>query len=175
MVLIPSNEAISQACCPPAPPKLANLMYGMKSRAVCSVMMLWPYICKEDAYPFASVSARIGRHMVSLATLMNLCTLHSFRDTVWGVGLHAPINNFVQTEDFRRIFVDALRKFFELPAGCSLVQRFFLRLAKYLWEVVRDKPPKQQVCVGHCQRATFSTSHNGSCLQSTGDGNSSYL
>ena len=29
-------------------------------------------MCEEVAYPFASVNARIGRHIVSLATLMNL-------------------------------------------------------------------------------------------------------
>ncbi len=76
MVSMPSNEAISQACCPPAPPKLASLGVSYEI-SVCPVRMLWPYICEEVAYPFASVSARIGRHIVSLATLMNLSTLSS--------------------------------------------------------------------------------------------------
>ena len=40
-------------------------------------------MCEEVAYPFASVSARIGRHIVSLATLMKLSALRH------GVGRHA--------------------------------------------------------------------------------------
>lgn len=48
---IPKDLAIEHACCPPAPPKHASTW-----RAV--------------SWPLASVSALIGRHIVSLATVM---------------------------------------------------------------------------------------------------------
>jgi hypothetical protein len=37
-------------------------------------------MCEEVAYPLASVNARIGRHIVSLATLMNLGSAFSNDD-----------------------------------------------------------------------------------------------
>ena len=49
---IPRDRAMEQACWPPAPPKQAKT---------------W----REVSWPLASVSALIGRHMVSLATVMN--------------------------------------------------------------------------------------------------------
>lgn len=72
---MPSSFAISQACCPPAPPKLANLF--RRESQLC-----WPllsashatYTCFPVACPLASVRARMGLHMVSFATLMNLPT-----------------------------------------------------------------------------------------------------
>ena len=130
-----------------------------------SVARLGPYctyICEEVAYPFASVSARIGRHMDSLATLMKLRT---FRDRIQGAVRHAPINDLIKTQVIRRIFVDVLRKFFELPEGRVDVQGFLFRLAKYLWEIFRDEPSQQQVSVCHCQRTAFSIFYRESCLR----------
>ena len=51
IVRMPRDRAIAQACCPPAPPKEART-------------------CCETSKPRICVSARIGRHMVSLATLI---------------------------------------------------------------------------------------------------------
>jgi hypothetical protein len=71
MVLIPSNCAISHACWPPAPPKLASLAkmnITTREREMGETDM-----CFDVANPRASVSARIGLHIVSFATLMNLC------------------------------------------------------------------------------------------------------
>ena len=71
MVLIPSSRAISHACWPPAPPKQASLSGSHVSGAKEG----WKegmYICFDVANPRDSVKARMGRHMVSFATLINL-------------------------------------------------------------------------------------------------------
>src|SRR5260221_5629846 len=106
---MPSKEAISQACCPPAPPKLAslNVLYGIP---VGQCKYYHTYMCAEVANPFASVSARIGRHMVSFATFMNL---GRSRDRATGAARHVPVDNLVYSEFVRRIFVDVLCKLFE--------------------------------------------------------------
>lgn len=70
MVLMPRRLAISQACWPPAPPKLARLQDDLSGCGTGTND--GTYVCLDAAYPLASVSARIGRHIVSLATLMNL-------------------------------------------------------------------------------------------------------
>lgn len=49
---MPSDLAMEQACWPPAPPKHAST-------------------CLEVSCPLAWVSALIGRHIASLATLIN--------------------------------------------------------------------------------------------------------
>jgi hypothetical protein len=95
-----SKRAISVACCPPAfennasiisqscqnqlgdighvpPPKLARLQ-GINKKYKRQAIMEdhsargHAYTCFDSEWPFASVSDRIGRHMVSFATLMNL-------------------------------------------------------------------------------------------------------
>ena len=79
IVFIPSSFAISQACCPPAPPKLASLSKEFQlHRPLKSVH--GTYTCFPVAYPLASVKARMGLHMVSFATLMNLSTESTSRD-----------------------------------------------------------------------------------------------
>jgi hypothetical protein len=75
IVLMPSRRAISHACWPPAPPKLASLSsFNMDSVSIYfdSRNRRDAHMCLPVAYPLASVSARIGLHIVSFATLMNL-------------------------------------------------------------------------------------------------------
>ena len=88
LVCIPSSRAISHACCPPAPPKGASLGVGrfpmptgydeneggkdVRQQTATDHNELSTHICSPVAYPRASVRARMGRHMVSLATLMKL-------------------------------------------------------------------------------------------------------
>ncbi len=57
-VLMPNERAREQACWPPAPPNEARM-------------------CFEALYPRASVSARMGRHMISFATRMKPCATSS--------------------------------------------------------------------------------------------------
>jgi hypothetical protein len=102
--------------------------------------VLRAYICEEVAYPFASVSARIGRHIVSLATLMKLSAFkHGVSDAARHAA-YAPINDLIQTQLIRSIFVDSFRKLFKLPEGRVHIQGFLFRLAKDLWEIFRDEP-----------------------------------
>ena len=79
IVLIPSSFAISQACCPPAPPKLASLSKGFQLHHP-SESVHGTYTCFPVAYPLASVRARMGLHMVSFATLTNLSIKSTSRD-----------------------------------------------------------------------------------------------
>lgn len=110
-------------------------------------------MCEEVAYPFASVNARIGRHIVSLATLMNLVSTHSATiassRTPGAQRNHAPVNNLVQTELIGGVVVDVSRKLFEFTAGRVRVQRLLFGLAENLRKIFRDKPSEEQVGVGH--------------------------
>ena len=80
IVLIPSSFAISQACCPPAPPKLASL-YGGPQLPRSLTAVHGTHTCFPVAYPLASVRARMGLHIVSFATLMNLSARSTSRHT----------------------------------------------------------------------------------------------
>jgi len=86
IVFIPSSFAISQACCPPAPPKLASLCRDSQLRHPLKTIN-GTHTCFPVAYPLASVRARMGLHMVSFATLMNLSARSTARGKRYWVTL----------------------------------------------------------------------------------------
>ena len=106
-------------------------------------------MCEEVAYPFASVNARIGRHIVSLATLMYLAPAFSDDSDLREPRNRSPIYDLIWTELISGIVVDISRKLFEFPAGRIRVQRLIFGLAEYLREIFRDQPSEEQVGVSH--------------------------
>jgi hypothetical protein len=126
------------------------------------------HTCLDVAYPLASVNARIGRHIVSFATLMNLPATKKGKENACAYNKrllmiktnfkNIPINNLIQVHLLSIITIlrtNGARQLLKRITGRVHIKWLLLRFTKDLWEKVWDEPAQEEIGVCYCQRATF--------------------
>jgi hypothetical protein len=137
IVLIPSDLAISQACCPPAPPKLASLQRSRSSERDRREVNVWFLHVLRGCISFRLAQGAnrpahgLIRDFDESSTVNAISSLANQEFPV-----RAPINNFIQGQLPLITLVDRLRQFLKRSSRDLNIQRLFLRFPKYLWKVV---------------------------------------
>jgi hypothetical protein len=152
---MPSFDAIEQACCPLEMEFRMFALFSARNVSFClpPAPPKQERMCFPVEYPLASVSVRMGRHIVSFATVRNLSPANppsTLRHTTQRQTNKkiVPPGNFIGALVSSSLLVDNFYKLVELRCRSCDVKTLVLFGAKDLWEKVWKQATKEQIGVG---------------------------